>query len=341
MLVQNPSFESPSVGGGYSYTTPSGWTNPNGSPMGLSGNGGPFYSGNAISGTQALFLQSQGGVLGNCQQALLGFVPNTLTYTMSFVATSRSGYSGAVFDVLLDNYRLTQSVHPAAVGTWTQYTIFFTASLPVHTIQFSASAATGTGDNCFDAVSVVAAGEPSVNLITLPIVTGDQSTAFKSIMAQSRSLHFSASCLGGPTGFSINAGGAGSTLGDDTSGIRSMTFGVTKSIVEGKPGTPSLQLSTPGFYRFRWVVKPGTRSVSVNAKQIKTFPNQGPSSVIKKNPSVGLLTDISASVATASNWATIGPLSFPCTATGVVNVELHNNLQISSAPAYFDHIQVV
>lgn len=135
----------------------------------------------------------------------------------------------------------------------------------------------------------------------------------------------------------IHLGGPTSLLGDGTFG-RYLQSGVTQSLSEGSPfsQTPSLQLNHPGFWRFRWSVVAGVRSVYVNAKQITG--SLRPSVVVKANTAVGLPNDVSGSAGAGSDWVTIGPVSFTSTNTGMVWVELWNNCQTSLCPAWFDHI---
>jgi hypothetical protein len=154
----------------------------------------------------------------------------------------------------------------------------------------------------------------------------------KSILPTSSSIpdFFQGICLGGPT----------SIKGDD-SYIRHLQYGITKSLSEGNPGTPSLQLVQASMWKFRWVVKPGFRRVSVRVKQGYIYTGQRPTMTIKANSSVGILSDVVATAAESTDWVTIGPTSFTSTGTDVVFVELRNNLLIEGYPAYFDHIIVV
>ncbi len=143
-------------------------------------------------------------------------------------------------------------------------------------------------------------------------------------------------CLGGLTG-----------IDGDTSLGRHLQVGVTQSIVEGSPSPPSLQLTIPGFWRFRWVITPGQRRISVYTKQNSTGSYR-PSLVVKANSSVGIANDLSGSAPDGTGWQTIGPIVFTATGTGVVWVELHNNeigmynnlfpAVAYNNPAYFDHI---
>ena len=120
---------------------------------------------------------------------------------------------------------------------------------------------------------------------------------------------------------------------------RHMQTGVVKNTVEGNPTTPCLELSWPGFWRFRWIIKPGTRTLYVNVKQPTTLAAViTPTVVVKSNPSIGLLYDLSGSAVNVQTWATIG-LSFSASAEGMVWVELHNNNVCEyNTPCYFDHI---
>jgi len=130
---------------------------------------------------------------------------------------------------------------------------------------------------------------------------------------------------------------------------RHMQIGVSKEITDGTPTAPSLKLDLPGsFWRFRWVVKTGNRSLTIAAKQNSTGSLYRPSVIIKKNTTIGLNTDISAVAPDGAGWVTIGPLSFTAIAQDVVWVEMHNNNQawqmrtndgyLNPAPAFFDHI---
>jgi hypothetical protein len=133
--------------------------------------------------------------------------------------------------------------------------------------------------------------------------------------------------------------GAGDTL-------RHMQIGVGKNSTEGSTTPPCLQLDYPGMWRFRWVIKGGTRTVSVLTKQNSTGSLR-PSMVVKANQSIGVPYDISASAANANSWTAIGPISVTPTGIGSVWVELHNNMTDYPSicrndetlyPALFDHI---
>lgn len=119
---------------------------------------------------------------------------------------------------------------------------------------------------------------------------------------------------------------------------RSMQVGVTENFVEGSPASPSLELKVPGFWRFRWVVQPGARSVTVLTKQVANVAPY-PSMVVKANSAVGLASDLTVSGTAGGGWTTCGPASFTCTASGVLWVELHNNcVTVAQSSAFFDHL---
>lgn len=105
---------------------------------------------------------------------------------------------------------------------------------------------------------------------------------------------------------------------------RPMQVGVSKEPVSGSLNDPCLKLEYPGFWRFRWAVKSGTRTVSVQARQNSTGSFR-PSVVIRANPSIGVNTDVSGSAPDGNSWTTIGPLAISPTSVGYVWVELHNN----------------
>lgn len=119
---------------------------------------------------------------------------------------------------------------------------------------------------------------------------------------------------------------------------RSLQIGVAENFVEGSPTTPSLELKIPGFWRFRWVVQPGARTVTVLTKQVANVTPY-PSMIVKANSVVGLGADLTVSGTGGTGWSTCGPASFTCTAAGVVWVELHNNcVSVAQSSALFDHL---
>lgn len=144
----------------------------------------------------------------------------------------------------------------------------------------------------------------------------------------------------------ISLGGPTSYLGDGTFG-RHMQVGVTENFTDGNPSAPCLQLTYPGFWRFRWSVKPGVRSVYIQAKQSHYLSGSvpyvnifyPPTMVVKANSAVGLNNDISGSAIDTQGWNQIGPVSFTATAVGIISVELwNNNSNEYNTPCLFDHI---
>lgn len=139
----------------------------------------------------------------------------------------------------------------------------------------------------------------------------------------------------------ISLGGMSDLYGNGTSGIRHLQLGLGKNTTEGIPNTPSLELKLPNsMWRFRWTVKPGTRTVSIKTKQIDCGGLERPTMKIKANVLIGLNSDLTLTASSGNNWVTIGPLSFTATALGVTWVEVWNNLNKSNHSAYFDHIVI-
>jgi hypothetical protein len=138
----------------------------------------------------------------------------------------------------------------------------------------------------------------------------------------------------------ISVGGPTDSEGDCPGGRHWQPY-LTKSVVEGSPAVPSLELCC-GFYRFRWVVRSGSRTIAVNAKQSGSMTGDfRPSLVVKANPNIGINQDLSSSAAAGVGWTTIGPISITATGTDATWVELHNaNTASFLIPAYFDHVVV-
>jgi len=143
--------------------------------------------------------------------------------------------------------------------------------------------------------------------------------------------------------------GEGSTMDGAGSFGRHLQVGLSKETTDGSPTAPSLKLDYPGsMWRFRWVVKTGNRSLTIAAKQNSTGSLYRPSVIIRKNPSIGLNADISASAPNGAGWVTIGPINFTVSGSDVVWVEMHNNNNswsmqswdgmLQPAPCWFDHI---
>jgi hypothetical protein len=145
--------------------------------------------------------------------------------------------------------------------------------------------------------------------------------------ARSRGLGLRGISLFGPMSW------AGGHLG------RQLQAGVSRSNSEGNPAPPSLKLAKAGFWRFRWAVKSGTRTVTVYVKQAaNTTPY--PSLTVRANTDIGVNSDASGTSPGGAGWVTLGPVAITPTATGAVWVELWNNLALDNSPAFFDHIVV-
>ena len=136
----------------------------------------------------------------------------------------------------------------------------------------------------------------------------------------------------------INLGGPTAMYQDNGFG-RHLQTGVRKESVEGNPASPCLALDYPGFWRFRWGVTPGTRTIAVFAKQVSNVTGKRPSLIVKANPALGVNSDVSGAVGSGAGWGTIGPITVTPSGTGALWVELHNNdTDTFSSPAFFDHI---
>lgn len=187
-------------------------------------------------------------------------------------------------------------------------------------------------------------GDPS-SLIIIPTVGTFNGDASNILMRSGEAIQHSGVAkrwvIGALRGISL--GGPTCVDCDGTFG-RHLTPGVTQSMSDGNPSAPCLKLEFPSFWRFRWVVKAGSRTVSVNAKQTGTILTSSlrPTVVVKANPNIGLNADISGSAVASQGWVTIGPVSFIATTSGVTWVELHNNnTNEGDTPTYFDHIVVM
>lgn len=185
----------------------------------------------------------------------------------------------------------------------------------------------------------------TMSLLAINDRTSDSSTITSSLAFRERGIG-EQKIVGYYQGISFEAP---TTLDGAGSFGRHMQVGVNRENTDGSPSPPSLRLDLPGsFWRFRWVLKTGNRTLTVAAKQNSTGSLYRPSVVIKKNLNIGLVADLSASAANGNDWVTVGPINFTVSGSDVVWVELHNNNQawtmrtndgvLMYAPAYFDHI---
>lgn len=119
---------------------------------------------------------------------------------------------------------------------------------------------------------------------------------------------------------------------------RHLQVGARQESVDGSPLTPCLALDIPGFWRFRWSVTAGNRTLTVNTKQVSNSVMR-PTVKIKKNSAIGLNADVIGTAPAGAGWVTLGPVSFSVSGTGMVYVELWNNDTMNYAStAYFDHL---
>jgi len=273
---------------------------------------------------------------GSTMQAMRGFTIGQ-AYTMSIWALQRNATSQQ-FSVFIGTYTLSSSIVAPSFTTWSQYLLPFTASATTLPITFS-GLNIGGGDRsiCLDLVQFIN------NTNTIPITKTTKSVPAYTIMLNKRGLIASSSIMREMQG--INLGGPSSIVGDDSIGFRNLQVGIGKNITDGNPNSPCLEIAQPGMWRFRWVVKPGQRRISVLCKQVKSATGQRPTMILKRNTAVGLNSDITVTAPAGSGWVNIGPYTFTATGTGVVYVELRNNLFMNECPlqeskALFDHIVV-
>ena len=140
------SFETPVIGSGNFQYDPAGgsWTF-GGSPgngSGIVANGSGFSNPNAPQGTQAAFLQSDGGI----SQLLYGFTQGT-TYTITYSAAQRPAPSqngGESWNVMIDNTVIATN-NPGGTS-YTTYTATFVATAAAHVLSFAGTDLAG-GDN--------------------------------------------------------------------------------------------------------------------------------------------------------------------------------------------------
>lgn len=156
--------------------------------------------------------------------------------------------------------------------------------------------------------------------------------------------------VGGDSGLSIDAtaigargicigGGVSSWEGTNTT-ERHYQIGAGYEGTEGSLSTPCLRLNYNGFWRWRWLVGAGSRSVTVYFKQVSNVAIR-PSIILKANSAIGLAADVESFAASDIDW-TPATASFTSTGIGMVWVELHNNsLGHPPDPCFFDRISVI
>jgi hypothetical protein len=121
-------------------------------------------------------------------------------------------------------------------------------------------------------------------------------------------------------------------------GADKQPLGVRNNI-EGNPAQPSIQLTTRGKWRIRWIVEAGARTISVNVKQVI---NEAPRPImtVKANPSIGVNADVVGTAPSGSGWVTIGPVNVNPSAKGALHVEFEARHPGQTVPTFFDSIGV-
>ncbi len=102
---------------------------------------------------------------------------------------------------------------------------------------------------------------------------------------------------------------------------------------------PSIRLDAKGFWRTRWVVRAGTRTVKVDCLQaVNSSPR--PTITVKANPAIGVAADVSATAGSNTGWITIGPVTITPSSNGVVWIEIRANYdtQAGGCPCWFDNM---
>jgi hypothetical protein len=116
-------------------------------------------------------------------------------------------------------------------------------------------------------------------------------------------------------------------------------YGTQRSDTEGSPETPSLEITEPNFFRFRWGVRAGLQTISVRAKQVSNVTGKRPQLRIKADPRIGVNADITGDAGAGAGWVTIGPVNVTPSAEGVLWVELWNmDTDTFNSSTFFDHV---
>lgn len=111
-----------------------------------------------------------------------------------------------------------------------------------------------------------------------------------------------------------------------------------KETTEGNP-QPCIKLHSKGYWRFRWSVAAGTRTIQADCKQALNLTPY-PSIKVNANPSIGVNADVVSSAGAGAGWKTIPAASISPSSAGCVWVELHANYdgQFNVYPCYFDNV---
>src|SRR6267378_7706794 len=97
-----------------------------------------------------------------------------------------------------------------------------------------------------------------------------------------------------------------------------------EDLVVGNVAPPSIRIDNWGYWRFRWSVASGTRTISIYAKQaINMSPR--PTLVERANPAIGVNADVTGTAGSSTGFIQIGPVTISPSSAGAVWVELWNN----------------
>ncbi len=114
-----------------------------------------------------------------------------------------------------------------------------------------------------------------------------------------------------------------------------------KNDSDGDVDPPCFSMNVPGVWRFRWGVEAGSRSISVNTKQVSNVTGQRPRMTVLANPAIGV-AETSVDASSSTGWVTLGPINITPSANGVLWVEFHNldldNQLPDTSPAFFDDV---
>lgn len=113
-------------------------------------------------------------------------------------------------------------------------------------------------------------------------------------------------------------------------------YGISKDTSDGNPTQPSMKITHRGEFRFEWVVSSGSRTISVDCRQILNMTPY-PRMRVLANAALGV-TEQSASAASGTGWKTIGPISVSPSADGVLVVVLENLLDRPDSVCNFDKL---
>jgi hypothetical protein len=109
---------------------------------------------------------------------------------------------------------------------------------------------------------------------------------------------------------------------------------------EGNLQPPSFRLEGPGrVFLTRWPVSPGNRTVSID---VKYTPNEAPRPrlIVRANPEVGVVADVTGEAPSGTGWVTIGPLTVAVSQAGALEIFLEVQHPAVDGAAWWDNLQV-